>query len=703
MAGYKFLSPFLLFFVFLYLFLLTSFPLISETPVIEINENNKKINLDSKISLYKTSNTNLSIKEIIKKRQKGSIHFTQTNKTNFGFTEDIFWIYFTLSHNGKKSITRLIELQYPLIDSIEYFVTIDSKIQTHAAIDNLKPFTERSIINSTPLFSLSLKEAGKYEVYIRIESQGTMRFPLMLWETSSFISSNNRKNIFYGLYFGFLAVLFFIYLLIFLFQRQQIYLFFSFFVCFTWIFESLQTGMFFEIFLPSQITWKFPLYIISGTIALIFLSGFIYHFLQIGESSPLLRYCYWFISAFSLIIMLLTFLLKLSLVIQIFSVFGVLTVIINLISGFSMVGKSKRSTRFFFAAMGFLLFAIGIFAFRGFGILPTNALTLHAKEFGVIIVFLIFTLGIADRIKIMGRENIQSQEELSALLDSTWKFVPKEFLQLLNKERLSHIELGDTIEKNMSIMFVDIRAFTSISEKLSPKENFAFLNSYLERVSPIIRKNNGFIDKYIGDAVMALFSNKISNAVDSAIEIQQTIDIFNASRIKQKMKPVQIGIGIHTGAMMLGTIGEKERLETTVVSDAVNIASRIEELTKKFETSILISEQVIQNLENPMDYSFRFLGKVMVKGKKTSISVFEIYSGSERNLIEKKKLTQEYFEQGLIHFLKQDFLNARVSFSKVLAYFPEDKPSRIYYKEAAYFEKNGVPSGWSGVLQFKNI
>ena len=113
----------------------------------------------------------------------------------------------------------------------------------------------------------------------------------------------------------------------------------------------------------------------------------------------------------------------------------------------------------------------------------------------------------------------------------------------------------------MSILFSDIRSFTSISETMSPKDNFGFLNSYLKVTGPVIRKNKGFIDKYIGDAIMALFPETASDAVDAGIEMLEEVHKLNVKRKEWGKIPIQIGIGIHTGAPMLGVIGEEKRFE----------------------------------------------------------------------------------------------------------------------------------------------
>ncbi|MGB7440928.1 MAG: ATP-binding protein, partial [Coleofasciculaceae cyanobacterium] len=211
---------------------------------------------------------------------------------------------------------------------------------------------------------------------------------------------------------------------------------------------------------------------------------------------------------------------------------------------------------------------------------------------------------------------IKTHIRLSKINVAYRRFVPHEFLEFLDRESIVEVQLGDSVQKEMTIMFSDIRSFTSLSEKMSPQENFDFINEYLKKVSPVIRKNQGFIDKYIGDAIMALFPKTADDALQAAIEIQRQVSIYNSERQAISKPPIAIGIGLHTGSLMLGTIGDEQRMESTVIADAVNLASRFEGLTKVYGAAILISGETLSRLSTPEKYAHRFLGKVKVKGKK---------------------------------------------------------------------------------------
>ncbi len=271
-----------------------------------------------------------------------------------------------------------------------------------------------------------------------------------------------------------------------------------------------------------------------------------------------------------------------------------------------------------------------------------------------------------------------SKSELEKIAAASARFVPREFLKVLNRESIVDARLGDSVQAEMTIMFADIRSFTSLSESMSPKENFEFLNSYLTRVGPVIRQYNGFIDKYIGDGIMALFPNGAEDAVQAAIEMQQQVTIYNKHRQNSGYKPISIGIGLHTGTLMLGTIGEAERMESTVISDAVNLAARVEGLTKLYGVGIVASVQTLCRLDDPQKYKCRFLDRVQVKGKQAPVAVFEIYDGDSEMTIELKAQTQTYFEQGIFFHYRQQFAQARQMFLRVLQVNLQDLAASFY-------------------------
>jgi two-component system sensor histidine kinase ChiS len=213
----------------------------------------------------------------------------------------------------------------------------------------------------------------------------------------------------------------------------------------------------------------------------------------------------------------------------------------------------------------------------------------------------------------------------------------------------------------------------------------------------LIRQHHGFIDKYIGDALMALFPYQAEDALEAAIAMRQELADYNRYRQQHDHKLIEIGTGIHTGYLMLGTIGESKRMEGTVISDAVNLASRLEGLTKLYGASIIISQHSLFSLSQPTKYHFRFLDRVQVKGKKEPVSVFEIFNGDPEDMVELKLTTNTDFEKGLLFYHSQEFAAAKSHFEQVLKQNPADSAAQLYLQRTSYFMEYGVPPQWEGI------
>lgn len=217
---------------------------------------------------------------------------------------------------------------------------------------------------------------------------------------------------------------------------------------------------------------------------------------------------------------------------------------------------------------------------------------------------------------------IQLNEDLRKLNLSYERFVPKDFLSLLGKKQITEVALGDHKQQNMSVLFMDIRGFTNLSEKMTPTENFAFINEFLGIMEPIIRLHNGFIDKYIGDAIMALFPEMADDALTCAVEMIKVLDQYNKLRKERQEPQIRIGIGINSGQLILGTVGNDKRMDGTVISDAVNVASRVEHLTKEYGQSILITENTLRQLKNSKRYPLQKLAETEIRGKKEKMTIY---------------------------------------------------------------------------------
>ena len=269
------------------------------------------------------------------------------------------------------------------------------------------------------------------------------------------------------------------------------------------------------------------------------------------------------------------------------------------------------------------------------------------------------------------------------------RFLPPQLLSILEKGNIVDLELGTQIEREMTILFSDIRDFTSISERMTPQQNFAFINDYLYHMEPIIFKNNGVIDKYIGDAIMAIFPKSASDAVKAAIAMLAKLDDFNESLKHEGISHVRIGIGLNTGISMLGTVGGTNKMEGTVISDAVNLASRLESLTKIYGAPLLISEHTLYSLSNASEQFIRFIDRVLVKGKSRPQCIFEVYDADPIEIRLAKMETLRLFEEALAYYHYKNIDKAEELLVECLKKNPSDQPARVYLERCQNYQRTG--------------
>ncbi|GAA4416133.1 AAA family ATPase [Nibrella viscosa] len=279
------------------------------------------------------------------------------------------------------------------------------------------------------------------------------------------------------------------------------------------------------------------------------------------------------------------------------------------------------------------------------------------------------------------------------------RFVPVDFLSALGHQSILQVKLGDSIDKDMTVMFCDIRSFTSISERLTPKESFDLINEYLALVGPIVRNNNGFINHYLGDGFIALFKDNPVDALRATIEINNKLAIYNSGRINTNNYPLILGTGLHTGHISMGIIGDNERHDANVISDAVNISSRLEGLTKHFGVRTILSEETLSRIPDTYEFLFRFLGRVKVKGKEKVLVIYEMVNAEEAEIRKRKQQNLNTYQKGINAYYSKNFDEAILAFKQVLSQNPDDIPARLYLQRAERLIAMPLPSDWDGIEQ----
>lgn len=289
-------------------------------------------------------------------------------------------------------------------------------------------------------------------------------------------------------------------------------------------------------------------------------------------------------------------------------------------------------------------------------------------------------------------DNARLVRDLEQLNRAYERFVPGEFLALLGKAAITDVDLGDHVERDMTVLFADIRSFTTISEQLTPRETFTFVNAYLSRMAPVIEAHGGVIDKYIGDAIMALFPGPPTAAFEAAVAMQDELARYNQERAAQGLDPVGIGTAVHTGRLMLGTIGMTGRMDGTVISDAVNLAARLEGLTRFYDVAVLASEDAVVAAGDDAP-TCRLVDRVRAKGISRPVAIYQVLTRDDRGALR----TREAFDRAVGAYFTRHFDEAVAAFDEVLAEDPTDPVAAKMRARAQELLTTGVPADWDGV------
>lgn len=251
------------------------------------------------------------------------------------------------------------------------------------------------------------------------------------------------------------------------------------------------------------------------------------------------------------------------------------------------------------------------------------------------------------------------------------RFVPEDIISLLGYEDLADVKLGDAVQQNLAIVFADIRGFTGTMENMPPADTFSWLNRCYAVLGPEIRRAQGFIDKYIGDAILALFPQGPEGAVEAAIAMQKGLATTGH---------YWLGMGIHSGPTMIGTLGEPERFEATVLSDAVNVASRIEMISKALEVRVIASEELRRSLKNSNQWTWRYLGPFQLKGRILPVILYELLDAEPEMITRKRTLID--FESAVHKLIENRVLEALLLLESIVRTDPGDPVARFFYDKA---------------------
>lgn len=664
--------------------LIACLPVIGKAPVPE-----QPVNLTDTMEFYIDEGGNLDFTEILK---LPDAQFQPAAGRNPGFTVKPVWLRFRLPDYEERMLLRH---DYALTDYLTLYAPAASGGYSSQTTGDMQPFSTRALRQRLPSFWIDAVKNRWY--YIRLQTYGSVNLSFQLMTAQQAMEHDNVSQYFLGIFFGTILVMFFYNLFIFVSLREPAYVFYCLYIASFALVAATLNGSAFQLLWPES-PWlqnhAFPLF---ANLAMGCGLVFVALFLNLSELNRWLYRIAWGMAAIPLLFFIATLAVHPGTMVKATNAFGIPWVLFILSSGIYAFVRGYKPARYFLLAWIMMLLGTTVFTLTTRGVLPPNPFLLNGMFFGSALEVILLSLALADRINQLKKDKERLQLEALArqrlLTDSYSRFFPRRILDLLNRESVEQIQLGDAARREMTVLFADIRGFTSISEKMTPEENFRFLNSYLKRVGPIIRENDGFIDKYIGDGIMALFPEQAASALHAAIKMQATVRKYNHHRMRSGYDPIRVGIGIHKGPLMVGTVGEAERMDGTVISDAVNLAARIESLTKKFDAGILISEMVFHELPDPTQYNARVIARVKVKGKEQPVTVLQVFDGMPDYAIEMLRQTRPLFERGFFAFHEKNFHEAIDFFRQVIERDPSDSVAQMYLEKSRYFARFMLSTG----------
>ncbi len=612
---------------------------------------------------------------------------------SMGFSSSTFWFRFTLA-NEQPARDLVLEFLYASLDHVDFFYRMPDGAWARKQSGRLMPFRNREIQDKNIVFRVPPAGTGPpREVYLRLESESAIDGEMILWEYADFVKKSQGEYLFLGLFFGVLLIMAIYNLFLFFALRDANYLFYTLYVGTFLLFQAGLNGVLFQYATGDFPEFSKQLYLVALIGTPVSIWWFSRSFLNLPAHVPRLSFCISALAILMCVTLLVGLLTSYTMAMRFVPPLVLVLAFLLMFAAVRVFLAGYKPARYYLLGWSGLLLVGTAWTLSRMALIPPSVLTEKGMLFASMFEVLMLSLALGDRYNLLRLEKERTQkqalESKTRLLVSVSRFVPNEFLRYLGRESVEQIRLGDAVRREMTILFADIRSFTSLSEAMTPEETFQFLNAFYRRIGPLIRNHRGFIDKYMGDGIMALFPESPGDALDAAVQMCGMLQEYNERRAGEGYDTIRIGIGIHTGSLMLGTIGETERMEGTVIADAVNLASRMEGLTKVYGATVLISEQTFVLLRDPLRYNLRTLDRASVKGKKETVSVIEVLDGDVPARRDSKLRTLPEFKRGVSAWVNGDFARTIEIFEKITAADPEDLAAALYLERARVAVKEG--------------
>lgn len=690
---------------------------LSATPILVLDENIGKYKLGPYLEILEDKEGQLSIDDVKNKKNKDRWIENKVDIPNYGFTQSAYWVRFKIKNNYNNVHNNLLEVAWAHHDRIEFYFFDNKGKYIKKVTGQSFPFEQRDLRYRHFVFELQTNKQQSNWIYLRFQSLDNLQIPLTLWDTKTFSEKINVEQYILGLFYGMLFIMGLYNLFIYFSLRDVAYLYYVLYISSAIIVFMNYNGLAYEFLWPNSPIWadhSIPVFLES---TIFFGILFAQNFLKTAKNTPRLNMILNLCLIWSIVNIAISSInvgsVNNSMAAHV--IIFVPTMILILIQCL----KKKIRTAIFFS-IAWLVFLIGTFVLVLMleNILPTTFITQYSFQMGAVLEMLLLSFGLADRINTLKKEQLETQNIANtnlqnklneqkrnvALTQTFQKFVPKAFLRRIAKEGIENIELGKAEYASLSILFSDIRSFATLSEDMTPQQLLNFINAYLIRMNKPIYQHGGFIDKFVGDAIMAVFDipdatdERIArSSINAGIAMMQTLKEYNNTRDKSGYQAIEIGIGIHWGPVVIGTIGSHDRMDSTVLGDNVNLASRLEGLTKLYGVNIIVSETLI-NTVGEINYKIRELDFIKVKGRKKAITIFEVYDHEEKDKQQQKNESAIFFHSALFFRKQQKWDDAIRVFKMSLDVFPDDKAALRHIHILEKLKKQDIAKDWDGAV-----
>lgn len=619
-------------------------------------------------------------------QQSSLLFLRQIGDLSFGYVNAAYWIRFQVANQESIATNWVVEISGlgRAIDQVDaYIPNLDGQYQKHSAGDRI-PFNERSVSHHAFIFHLALPARETRTVYLRVRTNGTLQIPIKLWSSQEYIQGEHNHQLLEGMFFGVLLIMLFYNAFIYWTVKDNSYiLYVCYLVCVLGFSLSIK-GVGFEYLWPTYPEWNNKSNMVFAGLGVVFVLLFAKSFLRTKRHTPLVNTGINCLLVTSGVCLMALYWLSHSQAATLLATQYCLTVLFVLIAASLALKRGFTAARYYLLAWLSIFVSIFLWVLNSFNLLSSYWVGSYLFQIGTTLQVLLFSFALADRISLLRKEReaaletkLAQSKRLASMAEMFERFVPKQFLDRIAQTGIENIQLGKAEADIISVLFADIRAFTSLSESLEPQELLNFLNAYLERIDQVIHNNDGCIDKFIGDGVMAIFENPVTNksatsAVSAAVQMQEAVRLYNSHRAKSGYQPISIGIGVNTGPVVIGTVGSKDRMDSTVLGDNVNVAARLQDLTKELKAKVIISDQTLKAMGRNHGFHLREVGDVLVRGRKEPVHIYEVLNADCEKERSKKMATLANYRLAYENFRNGRYAQARIFWQRCLDVYAED-------------------------------